>query len=70
MGMSKETAQRLQEILSKRFGRELSQEELETAYHALMEFAWALVDLDDSFQKKNESSINKQSVAFFPQPRV
>lgn len=33
-------------MLKKRVGRELSQEELEQAYDALMGFAFALVDLD------------------------
>lgn len=40
------SAAKLEKILSKRMGRKLSQEELEEAYDALMEFAFALVDLD------------------------
>lgn len=44
--LSKESACKLQRILSKRFGRELSEIELEQAYDALMGFAEALIDLD------------------------
>ncbi|MDD5147437.1 MAG: hypothetical protein PHV63_02720 [Candidatus Daviesbacteria bacterium] len=44
--LTKESAFKLQRILSKRFGRELSETELEQAYEALMGFAEALIDLD------------------------
>lgn len=40
-----ESANKLQRILSKRLGRELSDSELEEAYDALMGFAVALLEL-------------------------
>ncbi len=46
-----ESAAKLQKILSKRIGRELSNEELEEAYDALMGFAIALVELDSNEPK-------------------
>lgn len=45
--LTKEAAYKLQRILSKRAGRELSDEELEQAYYSLMGFAEALVDLSE-----------------------
>lgn len=45
MVLTQERAEKLQQILSKRMGRSLSDLELETAYKALVEFAVALVDL-------------------------
>lgn len=44
--LTKESAMKLQRILSKRFNRQLSDQELEQAYEALMGFAEALIDLD------------------------
>ncbi len=46
--LTKESALKLQKILSKRFNRQLSDQELEQAYEALMGFAEALMDLDTS----------------------
>lgn len=46
--LSDKSAEKLQKILSKRFGRRLTQEELEEAYFRLMEFATALIDLYSS----------------------
>lgn len=46
--LSEQSAVRLQEILSKRFGRKLTEVELQTAYTNLMEFAYALIDLAPS----------------------
>lgn len=46
--LTKESASRLQKILSKRFDRQLNEQELEEAYHNLMEFAFALADLTPS----------------------
>lgn len=43
--LTKESAIKLQKILSKRFNRQLSDQELEQAYEALMGFAEALTDL-------------------------
>jgi len=43
--LSEKSAARLQNILSKRFGRKLSDSELIEAYNNLMGFAYALVDL-------------------------
>ena len=48
-----ESAIKLQKILSKRLGRNLTQRELEEAYHNLMEFAFALIDLEPTKQKDN-----------------
>lgn len=49
--LTKESAIKLQRILSKRLGRELSEEELEQAYYSLMGFAEALVDLSEPQSK-------------------
>lgn len=46
-----ESATRLQEILSKRLGRQLANDELEEAYVSLMDFVFALVDLTPPQQK-------------------
>ncbi|OGG13503.1 hypothetical protein A2773_03285 [Candidatus Gottesmanbacteria bacterium RIFCSPHIGHO2_01_FULL_39_10] len=43
--LTQESAIKLQKILTKRFGRELTQEELEQSYDALMGFAVALVEM-------------------------
>lgn len=43
--LTAESAEKLQRILSKRFGRILTDQELEEAYYNLMEFAAALIDL-------------------------
>ncbi len=48
MKLSEKSAKKLQRILSKRIGRELSETELEGAYTNLMDFAYALVDLSAS----------------------
>lgn len=53
-----ESATKLQKILSKRIGRELSDKELEEAYDALMGFAIALVELDSDGQKKSPPTKN------------
>ena len=45
MLLTQEKAERLQRILSKRFGRSLSDIELESAYKSLNEYAVALVNL-------------------------
>lgn len=45
--LSTESAIKLQKILSKRAGRELTKEELEQAYCNLMGFAQALIELDE-----------------------
>lgn len=49
--ITKEAAYKLQRILSKRAGRELSDEELEQAYYSLMGFVEALIDLSDPQSK-------------------
>lgn len=46
--LAPESASKLRIILEKRLGRKLSDIELEEAYGALMDFAFALVDLYDS----------------------
>lgn len=51
--LTSQSADKLQRILSTRIGRELSQEELEQAYDALMGFAIALVELDSNEPEKN-----------------
>ncbi len=51
--LTPESVSKLQRILSKRVGRELTDEELEEAYYALIGFAVALVELDS-----NETNIN------------
>ena len=48
-----ESAAKLQKILNKRLGRELTEVELEEAYDALMSFAIALVELDSNKPEKN-----------------
>lgn len=45
--LTSESAIKLQGILSKRVGRELSAAELEQAYYSLMDFAEALIDLSE-----------------------
>lgn len=62
-----ESAAKLQKILSKRVGRDLTQEELEQAYDALMGFAIALVELDSDGQKK--SSPTKKARLFIAKPK-
>lgn len=44
--LSNQSAIKLQSILSKRIGRELSEDELEEAYANLMDFAYSLADLN------------------------
>jgi hypothetical protein len=61
--LTRESATKLQTILSKRLGRLLSQSELEEAYENLMDFAMALVDLDTNFiveVNKKIKSVDKQ----------
>lgn len=43
--LTAESAAKLQKILSKKFGRLLTEQELEEAYNNLMGFAFALIDL-------------------------
>lgn len=50
--LTKEAAYKLQRILSKRTGKELSNEELEQAYYSLMGFAEALIDLSEPQMEK------------------
>lgn len=58
--LTKESAIKLQRILSKRFGRDLSDEELEQAYDALIGFAVALVELSEPPPVTNPPSrVNK-----------
>lgn len=45
--LTKESAARLQKILSKRIGRELTEAELEQTYDSLMGFAIALIELTE-----------------------
>lgn len=56
--LTPEAAIKLQRILSKRIGRELSEKELEEAYESLMGFAIALVELDSDGQKKSPPTKN------------
>lgn len=51
------SVQRLQKILSKRLGRELLEEELVEAYDVLMEFAFALANLEPTEPQENTSNI-------------
>lgn len=46
--LTEKSAKKIQSILSKRIGRELTQAELEEAYANLMDFAYALADLNTS----------------------
>ncbi len=66
--LSSESAIKLQKILSKRFGRALSQEELEQAYSSLMEFAFALIDMSTlPIQESLQETISiKEPIANFP----
>lgn len=43
--MTAESAEKLQKVLTKRFGRELTKQELEVAYENLLGFAMALAEL-------------------------
>lgn len=64
--LTKEKAERLQKILTKRFGRSLSEAELESSYRALVEFAVVLMDLVtdvSTTQKANESQNNNFPLA-------
>lgn len=45
--LTSESAAKLQKILSKKVGRDLTQEEFEQAYDALMGFAVVLVELNN-----------------------
>lgn len=49
--ISEESLNKLQEILSKRFGRPLTKEELKIAYERLMRFAFTLVDLQKAIKQ-------------------
>lgn len=61
--LTQDRADKLQTILSKRFGRILSNEELELSYKNLIEFIIALVDLvpDDKIAPQINESKNKNS---------
>lgn len=54
--MTEESADRLHKILSKRYGRELTKDELNVAYESLIGFATSLLDLS---QASNFQSITK-----------
>lgn len=45
--LTRESASKLQKILSKRIGRELTEDELEQAYQGLIGFAVALIELSE-----------------------
>lgn len=62
-----ESTAKLQRILSKRLGRELSDEELEEAYDALMGFAMALIELDSNEPKINPPA--KKPSLFIAKPK-
>lgn len=57
-----ESAAKLQRILSKRFGRVLIDQELEEAYHNLMEFAAALVDLTSTETIDTQEELANQTL--------
>lgn len=59
--LTEKSAKKLQSILSKRIGRELTQAELEEAYANLMDFAYALCDLNHS-ESTRESKFTKTEV--------
>lgn len=63
--LTEESAIKLQKILSKRFNRELSNQELEQAYEALMGFTEALMDLDtpgvEPISKPPKKPLRKQN---------
>ena len=44
--LDKTTANKLNKILSKRLGRDLTQDELENAYDKLMTYAFELINLE------------------------
>lgn len=69
--LTPESAVKLQRILSRCIGRELSQIELEQAYDALMGFAEALMELDESEavypqnpHKLNKDQQNQQNIRY------
>jgi hypothetical protein len=51
--LKKDSAAKLQRILSKKFGRLLTDQELEEAYNNLMGFAFALIDLKPKEEVEN-----------------
>ncbi|MBI3887586.1 hypothetical protein HY310_00780 [Candidatus Microgenomates bacterium] len=63
--LSPESALKLQKILSKRIGHELSREELELAYSNLMDFAFALIDLTPTNTNQIRQSANYESPLAF-----
>lgn len=63
-GLTTESTAKLQKIFRKRVGRELSQEELEQAYDALMGFAVTLVELSNNDEP--EVKPPPQKTAFAP----
>jgi hypothetical protein len=54
--LTTKSAEKLQTILSKRCGRQLTLIELQESYNNLMEFAFALVELKSSFYKNNQTN--------------
>jgi len=60
--LSEQSADKLQTILSKRFGRELTLAELEEAYGSLMDFAYALVDLEETDKNRGAPLEKRESI--------
>lgn len=60
--LTRETSEKLQIILSKRVGRQLSEIELEEAYEGLLGFALALIDLNPEIQ--SEDSVDFPSATY------
>lgn len=63
--LTKQSREKLKIILSKQTGENLSDAELDEAYQNLMEFAWALVDLEPSEEADDlqltKSTINRKT---------
>lgn len=56
--LSKESATKLQNILSKKLGYQLTDRELQHAYSNLMEFTYALLSLDEAVPDKDCNAKN------------
>jgi hypothetical protein len=67
--LTPESSIRLQRILSKRVGREVSDKELEQAYYGLMGFAEALMELGNSDPDDSQNSQESAVIRTIPNPQ-
>jgi hypothetical protein len=58
--LSEESASKLEKILTKKLGRNLSRKEVEEAYNSLMDFAYAVMQMDiQPVNKSKQMKLNK-----------